>query len=209
MTSSRLLAVFLLAAAVTVSGREFTKPRAANAVTYPAHDEHPSERVTVAADPYDSAQKAAIFKVNWKAYGYLPVYVVVTNDGDQPITLTRMKAEWVTLNRSKIQPATSDDIIRRLSQIKYADGNPAPLPLPGRGPKAGVSKEVRGEIDAAQFQAVAVEPHSTEAGFLFFDVQDIAEPLAGAHLYIEGVRNADAQELFYFDVPVDKYLNAK
>jgi len=72
--------------------------------------------------------------------------------------------------------------------------------------KPSVSKEARNEIEAAQFQAMSVAPHTTQAGFLFFDVGDIREPLAGAHFFADGIKNADAKELFYFDVPVDKYL---
>jgi hypothetical protein len=206
-----MIAVLTLAGALSAfGGKEFEKPRAASAVTYPAHEEHQSERVTVAIDPYDSPQKAAIFKVNWRQSGYLPVYFIVTNDGDQPIALTRMKLQWVTAKRSKIEPATKEDLLRRISSVKRrGDEGPGPLPLPGRGPKVGASKEAREEIDAALFHAMAVEPHTTQAGFLFFDVQDILDPLAGAHLYADGIKNGDAQELFYFDIPVDKYLNAK
>jgi hypothetical protein len=211
MRSLRILFGFVLATALlTFAGKGFTKPRAADAGAYPAHEDHPDERVSVAIDPYDSPKKAEIFKVNWKAYGYLPVYLIVTNHGDQPIALTRMKIQWVTANRSKLEPAITEELLRRLSHANIRSDEPprGPLPIPGRGPKAGVSKEARDEIDAAQFHALAVEPHATQAGFLFFDVDEIVEPLAGAHLYVDGIRNADTHELFYFDVPVDKYLAA-
>jgi hypothetical protein len=51
-----------------------------------------------------------------------------------------------------------------------------------------------------------VEAHATQAGFLFFDVEGIDDPLAGAHLYISGVRNGQGQELIFFDISLEGYL---
>jgi hypothetical protein len=53
-----------------------------------------------------------------------------------------------------------------------------------------------------------VEPHSTQSGFMFFDVSGISVPLAGAHFYLTGVRNSKGDELMYFEVPLEKYLTA-
>ena len=64
------------------------------------------------------------------------------------------------------------------------------------------------EIEAAQFAAQAVEPHSTARGFLFFDVTDISHPLAGASFYLMGVNDAKGNELMYFEIPMEKYLSA-
>ena len=51
------------------------------------------------------------------------------------------------------------------------------------------------------FVPVPVTPHSTNSGFLFFDVQDIDDPKTAAHLSISGIK-AGTQELFYFDIPL-------
>jgi hypothetical protein len=51
-----------------------------------------------------------------------------------------------------------------------------------------------------------VEPHATQAGFLFFDVEGISEALAGAHLYLTGLRNSEGGELMFFDIPLDNYV---
>lgn len=74
--------------------------------------------------------------------------------------------------------------------------------------KGGVGQQAIEEIENSQFGAKAVEPHSTQIGFLFFDVQGISEPLAGAHFYLTGVRNAQGNEMMYFEVPLEAYLNA-
>src|SRR5262249_20040723 len=112
-------AVFLLCA-LALASKEFVKPAAHPAKTYPAHDEHTNEAVAVAVDPYDLADKAQIFSVHWIQEGYLPIFLVITNDGDQPISLTSMKAEFVTVRRDKIGAATNDDLYRRLAHVTSA-----------------------------------------------------------------------------------------
>ncbi|MFB3815914.1 MAG: hypothetical protein ACE14L_17560 [Terriglobales bacterium] len=214
MRRSKLVTVAVLLGCVSLAlaAREFTVPRAANAKTYPAHDAHANEQVTIAVDPYDMPGKAGIFKTKWREYGILPMHVIVSNDGDGPVALTGIKVELVTRNRSKIMPATDDDLYRRVSKVKRRGDepsrNPLPVPLPRRGPEVGVSKDTREELEAAQFRAVAVEPHSTRAGFLFFDVQGISTPLAGARLYVSGLRDNNGQELMFFEIPLEKYLSA-
>ena len=91
-------------------------PKAQPAKTYPAHDAHPTEAATVALDPYDMADKADIFSVHYNEEGLLPIFLVITNEGEQPIALAGMKAQLVTVNRTKMSPATVDDIYRRLSR---------------------------------------------------------------------------------------------
>ena len=54
-----------------------------------------------------------------------------------------------------------------------------------------------------------VEPHTTRAGFLFYDVSDLTHPLGGAKLHLHALRNADGNELFYFEIPFDKYLQVE
>jgi len=187
--------------------KDFVMPVPQPANNYPARDEHPTEHVTVAADPYDMADKADIFSVRYSEEGFLPIYVVVTNDGDQPVSLTDLKVQFVTVNRAKIQAATTDDIYRRLSRPS-ASGKPSPLPFPTKKVKGTVSAKTLEELQNAQFAAKAVEPHSTQAGFMFFDVAGISTPLPGARLFLTGVRDSKGSELMYFEIPMEKYLSA-
>jgi len=200
-----VLAISVLSA-VAMAGKHFVMPSAQPAKTYPAHDEHSSEGVTLGLDPYDMPDKTGIFTIHYSDIGFLPVFVVVTNDSDQPISVSGMKAQFVTVNRAKIPPALEDDIYRRLSR-PTAGASPNPLPWPKKV-KGGVSKDAQDEIQNSQFAAKAVEPHSTQAGFMFFDVSGISTPLAGAHFYLTGVRDAKGNELMYFEVPLEKYLTA-
>lgn len=201
-----VLTAIALIPIVCLAGKEFIMPTPHPAGAYPAHDAHPTEAVAIALDPYDMADKASIFSVHYSELGFLPIFVVVTNDGDQPLQLAGMKAQLVTVDRTKIDPASEDDIDRRLSRPS-ANTKRYPLPFPTKV-KGGVSKQAREEIQNAQFAAKAVEPRSTQAGFLFFDVSGISTPLAGAHLYLTGVRDAKGNELMYFEIALEKYLSA-
>lgn len=194
--------------AVWVFAKDFTKPRVNPAVSYPAHDEHKDEGVAVAVDPYDMPDKAQIFSTNYAAEDLLPVFLVITNEGNEPVSLTDLKAELVTVNRTKIAASDEDDVFRRLSHPSASTGPNYPLPIPRTKVKAAVNQKTRNEVESAKFDARAVEPHSTQAGFFFFDVGGISHPLAGAHFYVTGVRNGKGDELMYFEIPMEKYLSA-
>jgi hypothetical protein len=201
-----IIAAVALLPLVCLAGKEFIMPTPRPARTYPAHDEHPAEMAAIGADPYDMADKAGIFTVHYRELGFLPIFLVVTNDGDYPLQLAEMHAELVTVDRSKIAPATEEDIDRRIARPS-ANTKRYPLPFPTKV-KGGVSRQAQEEIQHAQFAAKAVEPRSTQAGFLFFDVSGISAPLAGAHLYLTGVRDGKGNELMYFEIPLEKYLSA-
>jgi hypothetical protein len=194
-------------AVVGQAKKEFVMPVAQPAKSYPARDEQPNEKISVAVDPYDMADKAAIFVVHYNDSGLMPIFLVVTNDSDQPISLASVRAQLVTVDRTKIDAATDDDIYRRLSR-PTSPGRPSPLPFPTKKVKGSVSKDALDEISRAQFAARAVEPHSTQSGFLFFDVSGISNPLAGAQFYLNGVRDAKGNDLMYFEIPLEKYLSA-
>lgn len=180
-------------------------PAARPAQTYAAHDNHPRESAAVALDPYNSPEKDKIFSVHYRDIGFLPVFVIITNNSDQPLSLLGMKAELVTSDHTKLGPAREEDIFRRLSRPSASVGRPFPWP---KSVKGGISNQQREELENSRFQAKAVEPHGTQAGFMFFDVSGISNPLAGAHFYLTGLHDANGNELMYFDVPLDNYLNS-
>jgi len=204
----RLWAVAALAVAAPLAclaAKEFSMPKAQPAFSFPAHDHHSNENVTVAVDPYDTPAKQGIFVVKYREHELLPVLLIITNDSDGPIQLADMKAELVTSDHTKLIPDNEDDIVRRISH-PTASGTHYPVPFPTKKAKGGVNSKEMDEIQSAQFRAKAVEPRSSQIGFLFFDVSDISNPLAGARFYLTGVRNSSGNELMYFEVPLDKYL---
>jgi len=201
-------AVLFISSVTGYAAKEFVRPVARPAATYPAHDAHPDEGVTVAVDPYDVPEKAQIFTTNYGEQGLLPVLVIISNDSDQPVSLTDMKAQFRTADRTKIPPSDADGIYRRLAHPKRNDSPSYPLPFPRKKAKGAVNQKTMDEIQAAMFSARAVEPHSTQSGFMFFDVSGISAPLAGANFYLTGVRNSKGNDLMYFEVQLEKYLTA-
>lgn len=192
---------------LTLSAKDFAKPQAQPAKTYAAHDDHSEEKVAIAADPYDTPDKAKIFSISFKEHGFLPVFFVVTNDGAQPVSINNMQVTLTTANDSKLTPASPDDIYRRLSNPKASTDPAIPFPIPHKKVKGTVSQKETDEVEGSLFEARAVEPHSTQSGFVYFDIQNISTPLAGAHIYVTGVNDAKGTELMYFEIPMDDYLN--
>jgi len=188
--------------ALSLAAKDFVKPTAQPAKTYPAHDDHTNDKVAIAADPYDTSDKSKIFSLNFHQHGFLPVFFVVTNDGDQPISIANLQVTLTTASRAKLTPATSEDMFRRLSNPH--ETTPIPIPIPQKKVKGGLSQKERDEIATSQFVAKAVEPHTTQSGFLFFDVEDLTAPLEGARMYVTGVDDAKGTELMYFEIPMEK-----
>jgi hypothetical protein len=205
-----LLAIF---AAVLLFARDFSMPRVERADRLPAHETHPDEKVTIAIQPYVGREQDETFSVKYDEHDYVPVLFAVTNDRGESISLTDMKVELITTSRTKLLPATTDDVVRRFSRTERrgdeSNRTKLPIPLPRKGPKTGAGKGVEEEIQAAQFGARAVEPNSTRAGFLFFDIKGVRSPLPGAKLYITGVRDSNGQELMYFEIPLDKATSSQ
>ena len=197
------LALVLAVPLLCLAAKEFSMPKTQPAFSYPAHDHHAKENVTVGLDPYDDPEKAKIFTINYRDHDLLPVLVVITNDSDEPIQLSDMTAELVTSDRAKLSPATEDDILRRITHPR-ASGARVPIPFPTKKVKGGMNSKELEEIQSAQFKAKAVEPRSSQVGFLFFDVSGLKDPLAGAHFYLTGVRDSSGHDLMYFDVELGK-----
>jgi hypothetical protein len=183
--------------------KDFIPPKASNANAYVCKDGHPNEHVTAAVDVYNTPPKADIFITHFSDEGILPVFLVITNDGDQPISVNNMRAELVTARRNKLEALEADDVFRRVAHIK-GNSNPrtvGPITLPG-GNKNKKAQQQYEELTRAKFTAAAVEPHSTQSGFLFFDVQGVSQPVDGAHIYLTGIRDSDGHELMYFEIPL-------
>jgi hypothetical protein len=185
------------------AAKEFVMPKTDNANTYPSKDAHTNEKVTVAVDVYNAAPKDDIFITRYSQEGILPVLLVITNDGDQPISLKKMGAQLVTARRAKLEALDVEDVFRRVAHIQ-GSSNPrqvGPITLPG-GNKNKKAQQQLDEITRAHFAAEAVEPHTTRSGFLFFDVENVQQPVVGAHLYLTGALDSRGNELLYFEVPL-------
>jgi hypothetical protein len=202
------LTAILAALVLAAFARDFAMPRLVPATTMAARDTHPQEKVTLGVDTYDTAEKASLFRPPMLQHSVLPVLVVFTNDGDEPVVLSHAHFQLVTRDRAKADPYSLDDL-RRVFTAVQAPGSRAqdklPIPLPGRNKAhGGLSPKDMEELEHASFAARAVEPHSGQQGFVFFDVGDLDDPTRGARLFVTGVNDAHGHELMYFEVPLGK-----
>lgn len=200
-----LLICFLAANAYDYKPPEL--PPAGHADKYPQHETHKDEGVTLALDPY-GPEKDSVFHVKFAEHRVLPVRLIISNDTDQPLSLADVRIEFTTAKKAKGEPLTKDDVERAVANsVEPRDSSstkiPVPLPIP-RGKPKRLPKGTDEEVDYLMFKAEAVEPHSTRDGFLFFDVSGVSQPLIGSHILFTGLRSGSGQELFYFDIPLQK-----
>jgi hypothetical protein len=141
----------------------------------------------------------------------MPVQLVITNNSDRPISLRDARILFQTATGERIQAAEPEDVERLMTRKDREGGKiPLPGPLPPIKTRAKASnKDIEADFSTFEYGALVVEPHTTRAGFLFYDVSQLDHPLKGAKLHLHALRDADGNELFYFEIPFDKYLQSK
>jgi hypothetical protein len=211
MKLSWVYSLLVLWFALPAAAADHNPPPVQPATTFADVEVHDNEKVAIAAEPYDTREKEAIFRVDYLSHGVMPVRLIVTNNGSRPISLRDARILFQTASGDRIQAAEPEDVERLLSD-KERKGTKIPLPGPIPNiklkPKAS-DKDVEEDFDNFEYGALVVEAHTTRAGFLFYDVSGLDHPLQGAKLHIHKLRDADGNELFYFEIPFDKYLKSK
>jgi len=205
------ISLFLLCLAQPGLAADHSPPAVQPASSFAAVEVHDKEKVAIAAEPYDTKEKESLFRVDYLAHGVMPIRLIVTNLGDKPINLRDARILFLTASGDKIQAAEPEDIERLMTQKERQGGKipmPGPIPSIKLKPKAS-NKEIEEDFDTFEYQALVVEPHTTRAGFLWYDVSELDHPLKGAKLHLHKLRDADGQELFYFEIPFDNYLKSK
>ncbi len=205
------MALLVPGLAVPAVARDRKPPPAQPATSYPAVEVHVQEKVAIAAEPYNTKQKESIFRIDYLAHGVMPIRLIVTNNGDKPISLRDARILFETAAGDRIQAAEPEDVERLMTRKEREGGKiplPGPIPAIHLKPKDS-DKNIEADFNDFEYAAIVVEPHTTRAGFLFYDVSQLDHPLRGAHLYLKELRNANGAQLFYFEIPFDKYLQSK
>jgi hypothetical protein len=208
-----LLASWLLVLGLALSAlaSEHKPPPVQPATSFAAVEVHDKEKVAIAAEPYDTKEKEELFRVDYLAHGIMPVRLVVTNNSDKPISLRDARILFQTPAGDRIQAAEPEDVERLMTRKEREGGKiplPGPIPSIHMKPKAS-NKDIEADFDQFEYAALVVEPHSTRAGFLFYDVSQLDDPLKGSKLHLHKVRDADGNELFFFEIPFDRYLRSR
>jgi hypothetical protein len=212
MRTSLAIAPLCVCLALPALAVDHKPPAVQPATTFADAEVHDNEKLAIAAEPYDTREKGSLFKIDYISHGIMPIRLIVTNLGDRPISLRDARILFLTPAGDKIQAAEPEDVERLMTQ-KERQGSKIPLPGPlppiKLKPKAS-NKDIESDFDTFEYQALVVEPHTTRAGFLFYDVSDLEDPpLKGSKLLLRKIRDADGNELFYFEIPFDKYLKSK
>jgi hypothetical protein len=82
---------------------------------------------------------------------------------------------------------------------------PIPVPLPHKSDKR--AQKIADELELAQFHAFAIEPHTSRAGFFFFDISGTNAALSSARLIVSHIKDGSGHELFYFEIPLEKAVS--
>jgi hypothetical protein len=197
--------------ALPAAAAKHTPPPVQPATAFAAVEVHGDEKLSIAVEPYDTREKEDLFRVDYLAHGVMPIRLIVTNNGDRPISLREARIHFYTAAGDRIQAAEPEDVQRMMTRKEREGGKiplPAPIPAIKLKPKASI-KQIEADFNAFEFSALVVEPHTTRAGFLFYDVSAVDHPLMGASLHLRKLLDADGKELFYFEIPFDKYLKSK
>jgi hypothetical protein len=197
----------LIAANAFAADKKAPPPKPAN--QYAAFDTHPNENVTIAAEPCDDPKDCNFFRLEYVQHGFIPIRVIITNDGDTALSLDQARIQFISANHDVIPAALDDDINRRLFSTKSAAGTKIPG-IPITIHHAPVDKKITQDDDDFGFQGTTVNAHSTLAGYLFYDVRGLDDPpIKGAELYVKMIHTLDGKkELFSFSIPLNKWLAA-
>jgi hypothetical protein len=194
VTSIALFAGFAMAAAADKEPRFAPAP----AVSYPTRQT--SDKVTIAAVPYITAEqvRSAFGKLDPNRYGILPLLIVIQNDGSQTLRLDSMRVEYLTPDGRHIDATPAKDV-PYLSGAREPQIENGPIPGAGTHIKKVKNPLANGEIGVRAFSAPMLPPGDQAGGFFYF--QTGYRP--GGKAYITGIKEAaTGNELLYFEIPL-------
>src|ERR1017187_9188606 len=112
----RAITFFLFWLTMPAVASDHTPPPVQPATTFAAVEGHADEKVAIAAEPYDTKEKEAIFRVDYLSHGVMPVRLIVTNNSDRPISLRDARILFQTPAGDRIQAAEPEDVERLLTR---------------------------------------------------------------------------------------------
>jgi hypothetical protein len=187
-------------------------PPIQDASKYAAFDAHPDENTVIAAEPFDTKEKMKYFRVDYLKNYFMPIRIIVTNNGDKPVSLEQARIDFITANGDRIPAAEPEDVERRMTHVSNTGHKvPMPAPIPPVGGKAKTPDgKIEQDFSEFEYSDITIPPHTSKAGFLFYDMQGLGgNPLRGAKLSFRKVQDGDGKQFFPYDIPFDKYLDTQ
>ncbi|MEP7352048.1 MAG: hypothetical protein ABI824_02330 [Acidobacteriota bacterium] len=196
----RRIALIVLLSITTVSAADKDKARFAPqpAASYPGHQT--TEKITIAAVPYNTdALAATVFdKAKPHQLGILPVLLIIQNDTGKAIRVD-LKTEFVTSAGDHLEPM-SPESVRYFQGVQSRPDMPGPqrIPIPLKKAKKGPLNTP--EIDGRAWAVKLIPPGESANGFVYFRVTSVDS----AQLYLTGLSDAATRKpYFYFEIPLD------
>src|SRR5579864_4803679 len=161
MNTLRTIPLLLFGLALPALASDHTPPPVQPATSFAAVEAHADEKVAIAAEPYDTKEKESIFRVDYLGHGVMPVRLIVTNNGDKPISLRDARILFYTAGGDRINAAEPEDVERLMTRADREGKRipmPGPLPSMKTKPKAS-NKDIEQDFDQFEYQALVVEAH--------------------------------------------------
>lgn len=177
------------------------------APTYPCHQKQGA--VTLAADPYQTKEKilTAFDVKNLDKLGLVPILIIVTNEGDNPLLLSGSDVVLIDPKNQSIGQVPVDEVVQAiLGQGKgtpKTGRTPLPFPMPKRGGHNEDAFELETDFVNKSLKETRVPPKTTVSGFVFFQLRDNLKSLAGHKIYVPEIQDLKTQEhLLFFEVEI-------
>ena len=201
----RRLSPALLVLLLVLPAHAERKPRPPlPAAQYPMHVQHGD--VTIAAEPGDTKDTRPDTRLDYYSRCFIPIRVIVTNDSSEPVSLDDARIHFIASDDTVLPAATADDIERRFFTEKSAIGTRLPLdfPIPIVVGKKDFQKKIKQDDDDFGFKTTTIAPHTTVAGYLYYDTLDLPTPvLSKAYLQLRQVRFATSNKVIEsFEIPL-------
>jgi hypothetical protein len=171
--------------------------------SYPFHQKQGS--ITIAADPYETKEKikTAFDLKELEQMGIVPVHIIISNDGEDPILISGQDINLLDSNNRSFEPMAVDEVVRA---IVYKEGprtapGPSRIPFPRGSGRQGDAFEIETDLTNKSLRDLRVAPAAKAGGFVFFRLPNNLMRLRGYKVYIPEIRNVKTrQSLLFFEI---------
>ena len=200
---ARFLLYFVCFCVPTIAGYKSLKVKTESAKSYTFHQQQGA--ITIAADPYETKEKikTAFDLKELEQMGIVPVHIIISNDGEDPIVISGADINLLDSNNRSFEPLPVDEVVRA---VVYKEGprtsrSPSPIPFPRGSGRRGDAFEIETDLTNKSLRDLRVAPKTNAAGFVFFRLPNNRMRLGGYKVYIPEIRNLKTrQSLLFFEI---------
>lgn len=159
--------------------------------------------VIIAVDPYLENEKirTAFDVKDMVKKGVYPFHIIITNESDNLISVD---GPAILLNspdhvdRESLPPEEVVQILLSKSHSSTGKGPSFPSPIPFPIKKGDDTFELNADLTRKELHKLRVEPHTTGAGFIYFEMPPGIKDLKGWRIFVPKVRDLQTQKDYLF-----------